>query len=457
MEAIDAFDIEIDISDRLRLYDYVTRTLLKRPTSGQWDPSVFNGLGSKDSIPDDDENTALSVSLLDNAIQQKRCLEKKVKDGKDKGKGKGKKGEDTQKGLFDEREDAAMPRRVLPVYKPGEEIKGKVILKLNQPVKADALKLKFTGYAHVNVRVYHRYGYYDCHAEEMFANEKRQLWVKSDSKGASDVADTFALLHASDGTVRSEVLAAGDHVFPFSFVIPLEARQSTPPLKPSHVYRGYLVYYLAAKIDKGKALAAGNILAHKGIWLETPYDIAKDPRNLLPVSSEESLETGVLWKPGKITVKASLPKGGVLIGQTIHLTLEVDNHSSGEISKIEARVRITGKVRLSEKKLALHNNVNIKSEKVTLEGVPPGMCPRHTVQLPWNFSESSVDGNLLPVGTLDDCTLLDVKYDVRVKLTRKGAHRNLELSLPITVGNFNSRMDFDVDEVDVERIYYPDD
>ena len=38
--------------------------------------------------------------------------------------------------------------------------------------------------------------------------------------------------------------------------------------------------------------------------------------------------------------------------------------------------------------------------------------------LAWDFSGCSMDGNLMPTGTLDDCHLIDIKYDVIIKVKR---------------------------------------
>ncbi len=458
MESIEQFDVEVDVSDRERLYDYVSCTLLKRPESGKWDTSDFVGLGDRDKIPDEDENAAQRVHLMDRSFHDKGCLEKKMKDkkkGEDEHEEKKKKQEEEdEEGFTDEREDKALPRRVLPVYKPGDIVRGQVVLNLKEPVKAEELTLNFMGYAHVQIRVYHRYGYYDIHKEEYFADETLNLWQKASGKG--DVTDRMALLSATGGPTQSAVLPEGLSQFPFSFVVPESARQSTPPLVPSTVHHGYIVYRLRAKIDKGKTFSAGNINSHKGLWIETPYDIAEDAANLHPVAMEEVLETGVLWKPGKITVRASIPRRGVLIGEPVHLTLEINNNSSGAITKAEARVRMTGKT-LPAKRRCWGKTISVKSAKKGVENIGAGMCPVYNWDLPWDFSESSVDGNLVPVGTLNDCGIIDIRYEVRVKISRKGVHRNMEVTVPIVVGNTNSRREYEPDpDSETLRIFYED-
>ena len=67
------------------------------------------------------------------------------------------------------------------------------------------------------------------------------------------------------------------------------------------------------------------------------------------------------------------------------------------------------------------------------------MEPKLEWLLPWDFSGCSMDGNLMPTGTLDDCKLIDIKYEVIVKVKRSGLHRDMELQIPIYIGNSNSK------------------
>ncbi len=457
MDSIEQFDVEVDISDRKRLYDYASCTLLKRPVSGIWDTANFARLGKKDNFPDEDKNGAQRIYLMDKSFHDKGARERRVKDkkkgedGHQEEKKKEKEDKDDE-GMIDEREDGALPRRVLPVYKPGDIVRGQVVLNLKEPLKAKSLKLNFKGYAHIQVPVYTSYGVYYVPKEEYYVKETLTLWQKSSRKG--DETESMALHEAAGGPSLSEKLPGGLSKFPFSFVVPKSGRQSTPPLIPNLLIHGYIVYRLKAKIDKGHVVSAGNINSHKGLWIETPYNIAEDAANLQPVVKEKGLETGVMRKRGKITILASIPRRGVLIGEDVHLTLEIKNKSNGLITKAEARIRMTGKTKASAMKQCA---ISVKSVKKDVQNISAGMCPVYQWDLPWDFSESSVDGNLLPVGTLNDCSIIDIRYEVRVKISHKDAHRNKEVTLPICVGNTNSRRDYTLDpDSATVRIFYED-
>jgi hypothetical protein len=329
-----------------------------------------------------------------------------------------------------------LPRRVLPIYKPGDVVKGYVNLKLKEAVKADSLTLNFLGAGVVNIRIYHKHGYYDDTRHEKYVDDTKTLWMKTGLKPEKE--EEFSSL-VSDAPQSGDVLPAGNHRWPFEFTIPHVTSQSTPNLHPSSAHYCFVIYRIKAKLDSGKALGRGDVVTHKGLWVEKLYDIASDPENLLPVTQEEVLDTGIIFKSGKISIRATLPRKAFKKGEHIPLELIIDNQTSGKIDKVTAYIAMHGKFRLSDSRCTCSKSLNVKGAKQTVENVSAGMAPSKNWTLAWDFSGSSVDSNLMPTGTLDDCKLIEVKYDVVVKVKRSGLHRNMELHLPIYVGNYNSK------------------
>ena len=74
--------------------------------------------------------------------------------------------------------------------------------------------------------------------------------------------------------------------------------------------------------------------------------------------------------------------------------------------------------------------------QVTCDPVAGDAVSVQNLELPLEFMD--IDNNLIPSGTLDDCGLIDVKYEIVIKLKRKGLHRNMELKIPVTIGTTNS-------------------
>ena len=324
-----------------------------------------------------------------------------------------------------------LPRRVLPMYAPGDVVTGHVVVRLKKPLKAEAVTVNFLGEAISNVKTYDKYAYFDESHRETYANDHCVLWQRTglDIAGKDDKPET------------GEMIPAGDHRFPFTFTIPMETSQSTPNLLPSCQRSCYVVYRLKAMIatESVEEEGQGDIVTHKGLWVEKPFDIAEDPDNLVPFTDEETLDTGVIFKSGSISIKATLPRRGFVRGEEIPLTLEIDNQTLGDIDRVSACIAMHGVFRYFPTKLSATRSIKICSAKKQIRNVSETSQTILDWKLAWDFTGASVDGNLLPTGTLDDCKLIDVKYDVLVKVKRAGMHRNMHLEIPLVIGNKNSK------------------
>ena len=98
-----------------------------------------------------------------------------------------------------------------------------------------------------------------------------------------------------------------------------------------------------------------------------------------------------------------------------------------------------GKIQHSESKLTLRHSVNIKGEKIKEGPVASGMCPTYNWVLPWDFSQCSIDNMLMPVGDLDQSKFIDINYEVDIELKRSKLRRNMDIKIPIKIGNVNTR------------------
>ena len=203
MEYIEEFEIHVDISDRDCLYDYVTCQKLTRPDNGKWDLFQLRKYGQvANSFTEDDENSMVRVVLMDKAIMDKKQLERRKKERRQKKRvqrvmsvSSEEESEDVETDDSEKEPKEPMvvnyrnemegpPRRVLPIFAPGEIVKGNLVLKLKKNVEASKLTLRFDGQAVVNIRVYHRSGYYDYTKEEKFCESEVLLWKKSERSSA---------------------------------------------------------------------------------------------------------------------------------------------------------------------------------------------------------------------------------------------------------------------------------
>ena len=62
MEAIEEFEVDIDVTDRERLYDYATCRSLHREAGGKWERDQFLAHGGTAHVQATDENMMLQVT-----------------------------------------------------------------------------------------------------------------------------------------------------------------------------------------------------------------------------------------------------------------------------------------------------------------------------------------------------------------------------------------------------------
>ena len=62
--AIDEFDIEVDVSDTTRLYDYATCREVRREEGKEWEKAQFMGLGGTDHLIDENMNIQVKTITL---------------------------------------------------------------------------------------------------------------------------------------------------------------------------------------------------------------------------------------------------------------------------------------------------------------------------------------------------------------------------------------------------------
>ena len=239
---------------------------------------------------------------------------------------------------------------------------------------------------------------------------------------------------------RSKTLLPGSHHFSFEFTIPQSAAQSMPPLVLSSVNSVNLIYRLKATIVTGSLLTLGNFVTHKAIWVTKSYDINSDPANMEPLSVRKCLEGSAMplqcLPLGNIRARAELSRSAFIKGEAIPVFIEVSNDSLWDINKVEARLVLQGKAVMGRRKTA--KPIRLNSQAIAEGPVAAGTSQTFRWQLPWDFSRSSVDGELLPVGKLDDSRRIKMGYEVEVKVKRTSLCGGLEMRIPIVVGTEDS-------------------
>ena len=157
---------------------------------------------------------------------------------------------------------------------------------------------------------------------------------------------------------------------------------------------------------------------------------------------QESYKPGIIFKSGEVRSIARLPSRAYIRGQTINFKLEVENRTSCEIAEVTACIVLAGQIRSGRGRLCHEQqDVRVKSRQQTYGSIAANDIATISCELPQDFSELSIDNNLMPCGTTRDyCKLIDFKYQIEVKLVRKGFKRNVNMKTPITVGTCKAAM-----------------
>ncbi|CAD5124932.1 DgyrCDS13177 [Dimorphilus gyrociliatus] len=430
IDGIDYYYIDVDLSDRTVLYDYLLQKKVRKE-NGKWKFEGYSNIREKNS------KEVAQISLMYHFINHGRWLEKKGP------KGDVESNEDAddekeyglmKKSFFQELtntgsdDQSDIPYCVLPVYYPGETVRGKLRLKTTKPFDLENINVAFTGGAFTRYRIHTGRGYYDSVAEDKYVDSKMVLWNKGGN--FSDIK--------SKNPSAGDSFRPGEYEWPFEFHIPLDGTfSSVPCLNPCKVNYGYAGCRIKATMDKGNLFSRGSMISCFGVWIEKESDVAANLENLNPVLDKKYQQTG-LFNDGFIQLVVKLPKSGYVIGEDIPLNVEVDNRSSGPIECIEAMLVLSGKYNTGASKFSCTKSFKHCSDRLTSGPISSGESPVFDWTLRMVFSNTEIDEHLLPTSDLA-CSLLKVKYNLYVTAKRAKLHKDVVLKIPIEIGNVNSK------------------
>ena len=224
---------------------------------------------------------------------------------------------------------------------------------------------------------------------------------------------------------------AWKYVFPFSFKIPQDI-----PCSFEGQY-GHVRYSVEAKLEGPGNLLSSHTSYMKRLLLITinnPMNLNEIPACNQPVSMEESIGVGNFgWKPGTVSCNVKMPRMGYTSGETIPISLCLNNKSDRRITKAEVKLVmcIVYKSPCNNKKT--ENNT---CSKVKLKGVQAGE----------NISWTNIEVPVPPIpasnlGVATDSSIIDVSYRIEIHVTPSGLEYTFELfnnklvlGVPIIIG-----------------------
>lgn len=273
------------------------------------------------------------------------------------------------------------------VFERGDRITGRVVLELSKQTKFQSLSIKAKGKAsvmwteHYGPQVHITYT-----AKEKYFSDKKSL--------------------LADSNPVSKVIAAGRHVFPFTFEIPIKELPSS--FRGKH---GKIVYRLEARASRSMKL---DQKAKEEFFIVYNEDLSTPD----VVKPQYAYSEKKLLSSEKVTLNVHTKRMGYLQGDTIEVRTEIINNSSNTITpKYYLYVKQCFYTKLKRKVYTK----DIIKEKGQPVGPRTQLNDTNVLRIP----------ELLPP-TLLSCSILKLEYRLKVVLD-VSLVGNPEAKLPIIV------------------------
>uniref|UniRef100_A0A3Q2Y2W2 Arrestin domain-containing protein 3-like n=1 Tax=Hippocampus comes TaxID=109280 RepID=A0A3Q2Y2W2_HIPCM len=277
------------------------------------------------------------------------------------------------------------------VFTNGDTVTGQVVLEVTKDCKAESLYVKFKGKAEVD-----------------WSERHGQTTVTYQSKDKY-----FSIKHyfIRDGNATdSNLLAAGSHIFPFTFQFPLEMPSS---FKGSV---GKIVYLLETRLSRSMRIRSkdtikipfvtqATLTSLECVFPQTPQHESKDKKMRF-------------FNSGTVAMDVNIEKSGFFQGEGINVLASIQNNSTREIKPKYCIYRkhsffASGKRKLDTKDLL----------KEVGEPIPPSASQtvKRVITVPHDLEPSILN-----------CKILKAEYRLRVYLDVKFAS-DPAIKFPITI------------------------
>ncbi|KAI5725668.1 hypothetical protein M8J77_018570 [Diaphorina citri] len=342
-------------------------------------------------------------------------------------------------------------------YYAGQIVSGRVILNLHdKPKKVRAVIIHFKGEAKVEYSGQHRVrkdngdtenenvqfkaseDYYDFKynlfggSEALvieFLGEARNKWTgtitertpegehKSRQVTFMGREEYYRFKYNLFGGGAEMEIPQGSHVYPFSSTL--------PPTLPSSFdgEHGCVRYKVTARLDRPWKF---DETVEAVFFVVTPYDLNTDMRAKEPINQEVSKNFCCLWcQSGPLQLSVSAPFSGFVPGQTIPITIDVENGSNIAVDDvvIELTKYTTWKATepsSSEK----YDKLDLVSEQLGGLVVNSSKHWNHQLVVP-----------VFPYVNLHNCHIIQQEFKLSVTAKVSGVHKDLVVKVPIVMGS----------------------
>nr|XP_039254095.1 arrestin domain-containing protein 17-like isoform X2 [Styela clava] len=286
------------------------------------------------------------------------------------------------------------------VYFPGNMISGQLVIELDNPMKMEAIAIKFIGQAYVH-------------------------WTGQQSSGGpSAIENLFYHEDIVPGKYDNQTsLAKGHHVFSFQYKLP-------EPLPSSYEdLIGYIRYFVKATIVKPGKFEQNTVRA---FTILDSLDLNAIPDAMKPCGGQESKQLCYLCcKSGPIEMEFHTDRSGYVPGEYILLNGTITNsrlefsNTKVEGSSVQLIKRVTYH--------AMYNSKIVILEVARINGPP---VPKHG-SITWTNERLRIPP--LPPSEINHCKIIDIVYFVQFQAHLRSFATDPRINCRITIGTIPLR------------------
>ena len=241
---------------------------------------------------------------------------------------------------------------------------------------------------------------------------------------------------SSKSILHQGPLAAGNHVLPFSFVL--------PPNLPSSFegQHGHVRYYIETKLDRSGFFTFDK-RKKQFITINSICDLNNVQGVNNPQTNSNSKEFGFCCcTSGPLSATVRIPRFGYTPGEIMPISAEIENLSDKRMNASKARLHQDVTFRATN---------GIKNTTRILQEVRRGPIGAHGLD---SWEEMPLRIPPIPPTGLGGCRIIDVTYRLEFIVDPSGIGFDLKISMPIMIGNIPLRTFFQ--QIIPARTNHPD-
>ena len=303
-------------------------------------------------------------------------------------------------------------------YRPGSEVRGTLLVKVDSNRHYDHVVIHLVGKGHVHwtkTSMHNTSGQYGANfimttatrqADKLYVNESKSLWNKTE---------------AAEG-----YLPTGSHSFPFCFVFPdgIPSTHESEVIIPNNIANdkgsGWTRYTLLARIEHEYDVhkAEKSLVFRENINVDTPGLRMPVEKRLIKMPGCFSCTSG------SVTITLSLPKSGFHVNEEIPYRITIENGSS---KVIEPTVFLKEYIRYHTKYRKCHTNATLLSQ---MNNGP--VHPNHSAVLSPEVQTLKIPFSVI---VIKNSSIIEQSFSLKVKVRIPGVICNPTIKCPLSIGN----------------------